>query len=158
MQMEQRFRFQDKQAQLDLTLAQSIDQDRYAIAAFGPIGGAVFSAQWADAVVRETRSPIIPPGMTAQTLLSEMQLALWSIIEIRKGILDPDITVVESGLERVISHGSEPMIRIKYTLLPPYKGDVEFVNLDTGHQWMLETLSFQPLTANLKGVPVHGGI
>ena len=148
IQLEQRFQYQDKKSQVELTLVQSIDSKRYVMVGFGAVGGALFSAQWTGTGVNETRSPLIPDTLTAQNLLVEMQLALWSIIEVRKAIVDPNISVIEEGLERTLYYRDKPMIRITYSLLPPHRGTVEFVNLDTGSGWHLETLSYQPLTAN----------
>lgn len=143
-QWQGQWQFLQQETRLDLTLVQSGSEQRIAALLFGAIGGTLFSAQWDGQTVQETRSELIPEGVRADSLLAELQLAFWSMIEIRKGILDPNVSIEQQGLVRTVYHQSEPMISIKYSHPVPAFSDVVLIQHQAGYQWSLRRGEDEP--------------
>lgn len=134
------YRSRDMAMPLTMPVELAISHDRMTLVGFSHIGGALFSATLAQGQIVHTASPALPPGWEPAVLLQEVQLALWPLSQLQAHLLQPDITVVQQGRERVLQYRGQPFIRIRYSADDPLTGSIQFEQLAQDYRWTLETL------------------
>lgn len=155
VQLNQRLQFTQGNTQVDLPLAVSIEAGRFSLVAFSPIGGALLNASLQQGSIQSKTAPMLPKGLTAESLMREMQMALWPIEALLEANDDRLLNIEQTAQLRIIYYHSKPLIRIRYDKgRPDSIGNTLYLeNMANGYQWAIQTLKIEHLTETHHGQP-----
>lgn len=103
---------QQREAELPpMTAVMDANPDNVALVGLGPLGHRLFALSW-DGSELEYDAPAFPGD--ARRIAAELQLVLWPLDSLRRGLADSGVAIVESqGVRRVV-RGDREVLRITY--------------------------------------------
>ena len=118
---------------LDVLLEADAQTVRLALLGMGQTGA---SLEWDGHDLKQTQAPWWPRAVSAERILSEMQLALWPADAVRQA-LPPGWTLEANAAERLLRQEGRAVIRIRY----PSPTRLEFEHLRDGYRIDAESVS-----------------
>lgn len=103
------------------------------------MGQTVASLRWDGVTFEQQVSPHVPPAVTAERILSDVQLAWWPADAIRAGLL-AGFTLEEAGATRVLHHDGAPWATVRYEGTAPAWRHVRLEHAHYGYALDIESV------------------
>lgn len=103
------------------------------------LGRRVASLRWDGAALEADVAAQVPPAITAQRILTDVQLAWWPAAAVRAG-LPPGYTLDDTADTRAVLRGGTPVVTLRYEGQPPAWRRVTLEHLERGYTLEIDSV------------------
>lgn len=118
----------------------SIDTQGWTFVGLSHIGGPLFVASLQQGEIHQSKAPVLPQVMQAETMLRDFQLAFLPTKLLLSQIKDSDVRLEENDSKRVLFWKGQPFIEIAYDNYAQPTGSVYFENKLQLYSWSTQEL------------------
>lgn len=119
-----------------------VDASAVRIAAVA-MGQTIASLTWDGVKLEQQVSTHVPPAVTAERILSDVQLAWWPVEAIRAG-LPAGFALEERGTERVLTQNGAPWATVRYEGVAPAWRHARLEHVHAGYALDIESVEAPP--------------